>query len=209
MLYEPSFVPDNREFSFEIHFPSIALPVTRKIDSTWNSEKIATVDGFEYDTSWVTEAESAFNKKWTDKIEHCIRQKAKTITDFEVSVLYNLLADAYVFDAKKQWCTGLVNSDNEVLFIKDFMYYKFYAYIMTNKDNAEKLLALDYSNCISEEERRRPQIITKMKELVKQSTKPNLNVDKGEVGLLDYRDEIIKHKIYQQEYSIRWLETDN
>ena len=46
-----------------------------------------------------------------------------------------------------------------------------------------------------------------MTELVKQSTKPSLNVDKGEVGLSAYKDETTIYKnTYEQEYTLTWLE---
>lgn len=80
---------------------------------------------------------------------------------------------------------------------------------VANKENAEKLLALDYSDCLSEEERNRPQVIAKMKALVKQSNSPNLDVDKGEVGLSDYKDTTSKYKeVYEQGYQISWLQLD-
>ncbi|TVZ16295.1 hypothetical protein [Maribacter sp. MAR_2009_72] len=53
-------------------------------------------------------------------------------------------------------------------------------------------------------------VTDKMKDLVKQSTKSNLSVEKGEVGLSDYKDSVTKDKnLYEQEYQLNWLEIEN
>lgn len=207
ITYQPNFVKDNRDFRFRIYFPSIAVPATRGVDSLGYA-RIFTVNGIDYNT-WTMKKETEFDKKWTKILEECIRKKAGSITDFEVSVSQgSSLSNAYLFDTTKKW-GNLTSADKELIYINDFMFFNFDAYIMTNKENVEKLLALDYSDCLSEEERNRPQVIAKMKALVKQSNSPNLDVDKGEVGLSDYKDQTTKYKApYEQEYQISWLELD-
>lgn len=207
ITHQSEFVADNRAFRFRVYFPSIAVPVTREIDSA-GYRRTLTVNGIE-NKIWQMEEETVFEKKWITQLENCIRKKADTISDFEVSISRGSLSDARIFDTTIEW--GEIKTlDNKFLFIKDYMYYNFTAYIIANKENAEKLLALDYSGCLSGEDRNRPQIISEMKKLVKQSTKPNLSVDKGEVGLSDYKDEVTKYKkLYEQTYSLNWLETEN
>ncbi len=204
ITYQPDFVKDNRAYSFRIYFPSIAVPVTRGVDSLGYA-RIFTVNGIDYNT-WTMKKETEFDKKWTKTLEECIRKKAGSITDFEISVSKSSLSNAYLFDTTKKW-GDLTSADKKLLYINDFMFFNFDAFIMTNKENAEKLLTLDYSDCLSEEERNKPQVIAKMKALVKQSNSPNLDVDKGEVGLSDYIDQTSKYKAtYEQEYQISWLE---
>ncbi len=206
ITYQPNFVKNNRDFRFRIYFPSIAVPVTRGKDSS-GYYTILTVNGIDYNT-WTMKKETEFDKKWTKILEECIRKKAGSIIDFEISIAKGSLSDAYIFDTTKKW-GDLTSTDKKLLYINDFMFFNFDAYIMTNKENAEKLLALDYSDCLSEEERNRPQVIAKMKALVKQSNSPNLEVDKNEVGLSDYKDQTTKYKVpYEQEYQISWLELD-
>ncbi len=206
ITYQPDFVKDNRAFRFRIYFPGIAVPVTRGIDSL-GYERIFTINGIDYNT-WTMEKEAEYDKKWTKILEECIRKKAGSTTDFEISVSKSSLSNTYLFDTTKKW-GDLTSADKKLLYINDFMFFNFDAYIMTNKENAEKLLALDYSDCLSEEERNKPQVIAKMKALVKQSNSPNLDVDKGEVGLSDYKDQTTKYKTpYKQEYQISWLELD-
>ncbi len=208
ITYQPDFVKDNRAVWFRIYFPSIAVPVTRGVDSLGYA-RIFTVNGIDYNT-WTMKKEAEFNKKWTKKLENCIRNKIDSILDFNVGIINNeSLSDAYIYNATNR-LEDLTTADKKLLYLKDFMYYNFTAIVMTgNYKNAEKLLALDYSNCLSEEERNRPQVIAKMNALVKQSNSPNLDVDKGEVGLSDYRDQTTKYKApYKQEYQISWLELD-
>ena len=208
ITYQPDFVKDNRAVWFRIYFPSIAVPVTRGIDSL-GYPRIFTVNGIDYNT-WTMKKEAEFNRKWTKKLENCIRNKIDSILDFNVGVINNeSLSDAYIYNATNR-LEDLTTADKKLLYLKDFMYYNFTAMVMTGSyKNAEKLLALDYSDCLSEEERNRPQVIAKMKALVKQSNSPNLDVDKGEVGLSDYRDQTTKYKApYKQEYQISWLELD-
>jgi len=206
ITHQPTFVPDNRVFRFRIYFPSIAVPVTREIDST-GRERITTINGTEIN-KWQMKEESLFEKKWSNKLDKCIRGKADIISDFEISISKGSLSDAHIYDTTQDW-GEIRTSDRKLLYIKDYMYYDFTAYIMANKEDAEKLLELDYSGCINEEERNRPQVIAKMKELVKQSTKPNLSVDNGEVGLSGYKDEVTRYKkLYEQEYSLSWLELE-
>jgi len=204
---QPIFVADNRAFRFRIYFPSIAIPVSRETDST-GYKRIIAVNGIE-SNKWQMQEESIFEKKWADHLKKCIREKAGTISDFEVSISKGTIEDLNIFDTTKKW-REIKTPDNKFLFINDYMYYTFTAYIMANKEIAEKLLALDYSDCMSEKERNKPQVIAKMKELVLQSTKPSLSVDNGEVGLDGYKDNVTKYKkIYEQEYTLKWLEIEN
>jgi len=207
ITHQSEFVADNRAFRFRVYFPSIAVPVTRGTDSA-GYQRILTVNGIE-NKLWQMEKERVFEKKWIAQLENCIREKAGAISDFEVSISQGSLSDANIFDTTIKW-GEMRTLDNKLLYIKGYMYYNFTAYIMANKENAEKLLELDYSDCLSEKDRSRPQVIYRMQQLVKESTKPNLDVDKGEVGLNGYKDEVSKYKnLYEQEYSLVWLETEN
>ncbi|QDH79609.1 hypothetical protein FKX85_11395 [Echinicola soli] len=204
ITYQSAFVPDNRAFRFRVYFPCIAVPVTRGKDSA-GYERIITVNGIKHD-KWIMESESLFDRQWGEKIERCIRDKAGTITDFEVSIAKSSMSNAYLLDKAGN---DLKTPNKKTIYIKDYMYYSFTAYLMADKDNAEKLLALDYSDCMSEEDRNRPLLIAKMKALVKQSTQPHLDVDKGEIGLEGYKDNVTKYKaLYEQEYSLTWLEVE-
>jgi len=207
ITHQPNFVADNRSFRFRVYFPSIAIPVTRGIDEDGH-QSVLSVNGIEIE-KWQLKEESIYHKKWSDYLEKCIREKADTISDFEISISSGSIGDAYIFETSKKWSSELRTEDKKMLYTNDYMYYDFTAYIMTNKKDAEKLIALDYSNCLSEKDRNRPQVISKMKELVKRSTKPNLSVDKGEVGLSDYKDSVTKDKeVYEQKYTLHWLELE-
>lgn len=205
ITFQSTFVSDNRSFRFRIYFPSIALPVTRGVDSA-GYERIKTISGVE-NNKWIMEEESQFDKQWSKKIENCIREKAGSITDFEVSVSKGSMSAAYLSDKDGN---QLRTPSNNLLYLEDFIYYDFTAYIMANKANAKKLLDLDYSGCINKEERNRPQVITKVKELVKQSAQPHLNINKGEVELEGYNETVEKYdRLYEQEYTLQWLEVKN
>ncbi|MGS2760925.1 hypothetical protein [Sinomicrobium sp. M5D2P9] len=204
ITHQSTFVPDNRAFRFRVYFSSIALSVTREKDSS-GYERITTVNGIDHNT-WIMKNESLFEKQWVEKIKRCIRNKAKQITDFEVSVSKGSSSGAYLLDKAGN---DLRTPTNKIMYIEDYMYYNFTAYIMANKSNAEKLLALNYADCMSEEERNRSQLIAKMKAKVKQSSQPNLNVDEGEVGLEGYKDNVHTYEtVYEQEYTLTWLETE-
>lgn len=195
------FVPDNREYRFRVYFPSMAVPVTRKKDAN-GVKQITSVNGIDFNR-WTTKEKFEFEKKWRRKIEKCIRQQIDSTTDVDIIIIANSLLDAYLFND----ADDILSKDKHVLYINDYMFYNFEAYISTAKNEAEKLFELDYSNCLSEEDRKRPQVLTKMKALIKQSTHPNLSVEKGEIGLYQYKDRHTKYdEIYQQEYEIRWLE---
>ncbi|WP_298781938.1 hypothetical protein [uncultured Polaribacter sp.] len=191
----PTFVADNRAFRFRVYFPSIAIPVKREIDN-YGYERVTAINGDEI-------------KKWSNKLKKCIKEKADSISDFDVSITHGSLGDAYIFDTTAKW-GAIRTSDRKFLYTKDYIYYNFTAYIKSDKESSEKLLSLDYSDCLSEIDRNKPQVIAKMKELLKQSTKPNLSVDNGEVGLEGYKDKVTKYKtLYEQEYSLNWLELEN
>ncbi len=196
-----TFVPDNREFCFRVYFPSIAVPVTRKKDEN-GVKQIATVKGIDFNT-WTMKEEIKFEKKWGEKLKNCIRQKAPEITDYHIGISSGSLSDDNLFSDG----IDLTSKDGHLLYINDYMFYDFTAYICAGKNEAKKLFNLDYTDCLSEEDRRRPQLIDKIKTLVAQSNHPNLKVDKGEVGLYQYKDKLTKYvEIYQQEYEIRWLQ---
>ena len=208
IVHKPEFVADNSAFRFRVYFPSISVPVTKGKDDA-GYKKVLTVNGVE-NNRWKMKEEDAFEKHWASQLENCIREKAGTISDFKVSIIKNSLSDANIFDTTTEEQGELKGPDNNFLYINDYMYYNFEAYIMANKENAEKLLEIDYSACLSEEDRNRPQVIAKMKQLVQQSTKPQLNVVKGEVGLSGYKDDTSKYEeLYEQTYSLFWLETEN
>ncbi len=198
---------EDKEFHFRIYFPSIAVPVTRGKDDN-GYQRILTINGIDY-SEWQNGKDNGFDEKWTTQIDKCIKMKAGGITDFDVSILNGTLSDAYLFDVSQDW-GELHSTDHQILYLKDFMYYHYQAYIGANKEDAEKLLTIDYSDCISETDRNRPKLIAKMKDLVKQSTKPSLSVEKGEVGLSDYKDSVTKSKtLYEQKYQLNWLEIEN
>lgn len=202
---QSTFVPDNRAFRFRIYFPSIAVPVTREKDDS-GYERIMTVNGIAQD-KWTMEGETHFEKRWSKKIENCIRNKADTITDFEVSISKGSVSYDYLLDKTG---SNLTMANNKMAYIEDYMYYNFTAYVKADKVNAERLIHLEYSDCISEEERNRPQLIANMEALIKQSSEPTLNIDKGEVWLESYKDNVHTYKtVYEQEYTLTWLETEN
>lgn len=201
--YQPEFSESDKEYKFRIYFPSIAVPVTREKDSTGYT-RIKTINGFDYNR-WEIGDDEGFNTNWKNRIEQCIADKAGT-TDFEISITNGTLSDTYLFDTNQDF-GELQTADKRLLYLSDFMFYHYEAYISANQENAEKLWAIDYSDCISDEARNRPKVVAKMKALVKQSTTPNLSVDKGEVGLSGYQDKVKKSKkIYEQEYQLSWLE---
>ena len=208
IISQPDLPKEDKEFHFRIYFPSIAVPVTRGKDDD-GYERIFAINGIDY-SEWNNGNDNGFYAKWITQIEKCIKNKAGEITDFDLSISNGTLGDAYIFDVSQDWGGELHNANNQILYLKDFMYYQYQAYIGANKENAEKLLAIDYSDCIGEYDRNKPKVISKMKELIKQSTKPYLSVEKGEVGLTDYRDSVTKSKtLYEQEYQLNWLEIEN
>lgn len=206
ITFQSDLPKEDKEFHFRVYFPSIAVPVTREKDNI-GYEKIKTINGIDYN-EWLKGNDNGFNKKWESKIEKCIRTKAGDITNFDVSISYGTLSDGYIFNINEKW-SELKNTNNQLLYVKDFMYYQYEVYISANKEDAKKLRTIDYSTCINDIERNRPIVITKIKNLVKQSTKPHLSVENGEVGLLDYRDSVTKsEKLYEQEYQLNWLEIE-
>ncbi len=201
LLSGATFVPDNRAFRFRVYFSSIAVPVTRKKDTN-GVKQIATVNGIDFDT-WTMNKEIEFEKKWANKLKKRIQQKATGITGYCIDISWASLSDTYLFSGN----LDLKSKDGHVLYINDYMYYIPTAYISANEKNAEQLFSLDFSDCLTDDEINRPQVIKKMKDLIKQSNYPNLDIDKDEVGLLEYKDEVTKYdEIYQQDYEIRWLE---
>lgn len=212
IIFEPTISNDSKEFRFRIFFPTIAVPIERETDST-GQKKIKTINGVEYD-QWIHGKARDFNKQWVTKIKNCIQKKAENITDFDLSIapetkehayIFDTSEDTYIFDARE----NSRNANNQFLYLNDFMYFNYQANIRANKEEAEKLFTMDCSECFHENERRRPEVIAQMKELVKQSTKPHLNVDKGEVGLLNYKDTTTKDKILdEQKYTLSWLKTE-
>lgn len=207
ITFQSDLPKEDKEFHFRIYFPSIAVPVTKGKDK-YGYERIKTINGIDY-LEWQRGNDNDFNKNWETKIEKCIRTKAGEITDFDLSISNGTLSDAYLFEVSKEWGGELENADNQILYLKDFMYYQYEAYIGASEEDAKKLREIDYGDCISELERNKPIVISKMKELVKQSTRPHLSIEKGEVGLLDCRDSVTKSKgLYRQEYQLNWLEIE-
>ena len=196
-----TFAPDNREFCFRVYFPSIAVPVKRKKDEN-GVKQIATVKGIDFNT-WTMKEEIKFEKKWNEKLKNCIQQKVPETTDYHIGISSGSLSDANLFIDG----IDLKSKDGHIIYINDYMFYSFTAYICAGKNEAKKLFNLDYTDCLSDEDRRRPQLIDKIKTLVAQSNHPNLKVDKGEVRLYQYKDKLTKYdEIYRQEYEIRWLQ---
>lgn len=203
LTHKSNFVDDNRAFSFRVYFPSMAVPVTRKKDGN-GVKQLQTVNGIDYNT-WVMKEEYTFEKKWSKYLKKCIRKKAGIISNFELNVYANSLSDIYLENNSN----NLKSKEGRILYINDYMYYMFTAVINGNKSNSEKLLVLDYSDCLSEEDRNRPQLISKVKRLIKQSNDPNIDVDRGEVKLFEYKDEVSKDReVYHQEYQIDWLKIE-
>ena len=133
-------------------------------------------------------------------------KKAGSITDFEITFSTNTSSNAYLFEVDENW-DALRNKNNEVLYLNDYIFYNFVARISANETNANSLLALDYSECMNDQNRNKDEVLLRMEELVKQSTKPSLSVENGEVGIDGFNDMVIKSKtVYEQEYSIKWFD---
>lgn len=208
ITFQSGLPKEDKEFHFRIYFPNIAIPVTRGKDDN-GYERTLTINGIDY-SEWHNGNDNGFDAKWSTQIEKYIRGKAGNIKNFDLSISNRTLSDAYLFDVSQDWRGELRNVDEQILYLKDFMFYQYEVYIGANKDDAEKLLAIDYGDCINENDRNRPSVISKMKDLVEQSTKPNLSVEKGEVGLSGYKDSITKSEnLYEQEYQFNWLEIEN
>ena len=208
ITFQSDLPKENKEFHFRIYFPDIAVPVTRAKDPT-GYERITTINGMDHN-EWQRGNDKGFHASWVAQIENCIKNKAGEITDFDLSISNGTRQDTFIVDLTKDGKRELRNANNGVLYMKDFMYYQYQAYIGADKEDAEKLLAMDYSDCIDEHGRKRPAVIKKMEDVVKQSTMPNLSVEKGEVGLMDFRDTVTKSKsLYEQEYQLNWLEIEN
>lgn len=208
ITFQSDLPKEDKEFHFRIYFPSIAVPVTRGKDNN-RYERILTINGIDY-SEWFNGNDNGFDAKWSNQIEKYIRSKAGNIKDFDLSIYNGTLSDAYLFDISQDWGGELINADKQILYLKDFIFYQYEVYIGADKEDAEKLLAIDYSDCIDENDRNRSSVISKMEDLVEQSTKPNLSVEKGEVGLSGYKDSVTKSKnLYEQEYQLNWLEIEN
>lgn len=208
ITFQSDLPKEDKEFHFRVYFPSISVPVTRAKDDN-GYERILTINGIDYN-EWIRGNDNGFNANIEAEIEKCIRSKAGNITDFDLSISNGTLSDTYLFDVSQDWGAELRDADNQILYVKDFMYYHYQAYIGSGKKNAEKLLAIDYNDCIKETDRNRDKVIAKMNDLIKLSTKPNLSIEKGEVGLSGYKDSVTKSKnLYEQEYQLNWLGIEN
>lgn len=183
--YQSTLPENDKEFLFDIHFPSVAIGVTRETDGNGNE------------------------RYWHDYLSDCIRKKAGNITDFEITLSTNTSSDAYLFEVDENRDV-LRNKNNQIVYLKDYIFYNFIVKISANETNAKRLLALDYSDCMNDHNRNKAVVLSRMSELIQQSTTPTLSVEKGEVGLEGYRDVLKKSKrLYEQEYSISWFEIKN
>jgi len=212
-VWKPEFLEGDKEFIFSIDFPSIALDVTRDT-LDWGREVIKTINGFE-ERDWYHNGNyQAFKEKWNTKIEECIRSKTGEITDYDIDITLNSSFDVALFEVNKNdegWCDErLRNTNNKTIHLKDFEFFYPEARITASKKVAEKLLALDYDNCIDESERNKAKVIARMKELVKQSTSPNLSVENGEVRICRYLDSTTKSEaLFELQHSLYWITIEN
>lgn len=199
----PKINKGDQEFSFWVQFPHIALPVTRGKDKG-GTMHIETVNGIAY-AQWIQKDESLFRKAWEQQITSCIKDKATT-DDYIVNIAQGSLSDAYLFATADQHSGYLKTPDGKTITVHDYLFYDFAAHIHTNEALAKQLMILDFSDCISEAQRKRPQLLAKVDALVKTSTRPRLNVMDSEVGISDYKDNIsVSKKLYEQEYQLNWL----
>lgn len=127
---QPNLSSTNKDFYFRIYFPTIAVPVTR--DKNKKHNNILTINGIDY-SEWHIGNDGGFNKNWKRKIETCIRNKGYEISDFDLSVSSGTLSDAYLFDTSQDGHRELRDADNHILYLEDFMYYQYSAYVGANK----------------------------------------------------------------------------
>jgi hypothetical protein len=185
---KPKFFQNGNEFSFRVYFPSIAVPIERTKDSLGREVRTITND---------------FNEvKIKNQIKECILNLAKPSSNFEVTIASGHSSNGYLVDKNGV----LRTADNKVVYIDDFIFYQFEAYIRADEKTINKLITLNYSNCLTKEQRFRDVLYTKITEKVLLSLKSTLNVDKGEVWLSGYSDSVATGEIYEQDYSLTWLE---
>lgn len=199
----PKLNKGDKEFSFRVQFPHIAVPVTRGVDESGYMH-IKTVNGTAND-QWIQKGEHAFSNVWEQKIAACIQAKV-TSNDYDVSFALGSLSNAHLFAIGTHFGDFLKTQDGNTIMLNDYMLYDFSAHIHANEAIAKQLMTLDFSDCMTEAQRNRPQLLAKMEALVKTSTRPHLSVMDSEVGLSDYKDSItISKKLYEQEYQLNWL----
>lgn len=205
VTYKPDLPTDDKEFHFRVYFPSIAIPVTRYTDSL-GYQHFKTVNGINGE-EWSKTKQYEFEKQLSASIKQCIYNQAQqlSITNFDCSVSQGSQDGAYLFNVSTE--QEVKDENNRILYINDFMYWNFQAYIGASQEDAQKLLNLDYSHCLTQETRNKPKLIETMKAKIAQSSTPNIPIEN--VGLTGYKDQITKSKkLYEQEYSIRWLEVE-
>jgi hypothetical protein len=188
----PTFYKDGKEFILRIKIPSVAVPVKREIDSTGYEQTIIT-NHFE-------------ETKFIQELKECLIEKTDSITDYNLNIHSTEVANyLYLFDVSKNWNGYLRDSNNNLIEIKDYIFYKFQATFKATDTVAKQLSLIDFTDCLTEAQRLRPQVIENMKEKVLESTQPNLNVDNSEVGLSEYQDQWKISNIYEQEYGLSWF----
>lgn len=229
IIHQSDLPESDKEFHFRVYFPSVAVQVIRELDSN-GYERIKSVFGAEIDRispefenpkyaedriglvsyeDWISEKAAMYDKYWNKHLTDCVREKAGAIQDFNLSISSGSLSDAFMVDRSGDH-NYLRDQTGSLLYLKDFIFINYTAYIGASKADAELLKKLDFTDCMNAFNRGKPELIAKMKERVLESTKPDLSVKKGEVGLEGYRDVLKKSKrLYEQEYSISWFEIKN
>ena len=207
----PNFhFPIHRDYSFYIDFPSITLPVTRNKDS-WGGNRIASINGIEH-REWLFGQEEGSKAFFVQKLENCIREKAASIPDFEVIVGVNEETNNYLVQtvSGEEYALATTEDDYKFMRVENYHNFHFIVHFRASKEDAEKLYALDFSDCFSEENNNKQKLIDVMKALVKQSAQPHLDVEKGEVELYGFKNTFTKsNEIKEQLYELWWLELEN
>jgi hypothetical protein len=190
--YVPRFVAN--DISFTINFPSVAVPVKKTIDSMGYKKTIITNDFTE--------------QKFTKELKYRILKKASPITHFNLVVnVSGVISDTYLFDTFDNGNSGsLKDFKQNSIKVDDYIFYKFHATFRSSDSIINQLSSIDFSDCMTNEQRLRPQLIQYMKKRVLESNRPYLSVENSEVGIMEYSDKCKVSNIQRQKYSLYWLE---
>ena len=202
IYHNPQFLPDNRTFGFRIYFPSIAVSIQHKRDSIGNNHTF--YNGIS-EEKWQKEARHTFEKQWSTQLEACIRKKAGETANFAVSIAPNT-AYGVLTNLSNGGSEYLRYPNKNAIPFEAFQFYNFVAYIQASEAVARQLMTNDYADCLNAKDRKISEIKATLKELVALSAHPNLDVDKGDIGITDYSDAIEKsNSLYEQEYQLSWF----
>lgn len=205
----PIYFPDNLEFSFTVYLPSIALPVTRKEDS-WGMNSIASINGMEYD-NWLNENRIGSRINLTKELENCIREKAKMLDGLDVTISINEETNNYLVHriGANEYPLTRAENKHEYIRLENYHNFRISAHFRATKKDAEQLYAMDFSDCHSEEQNNRVQLVNAINELVKQSELTNLTHENGTVELYGNKNMVTRsNEITEQLYSLWWLEIE-